>query len=138
MNTAIKRNFTFFFSFGIVLAAIFGCGQIQSLIGENKLFFCDKYIAESDFCEGERNTYSVGSLTVMAKLKEPVGTDEVMINVRDKATGNTVNDFPFTVSPDMKYINFKGVAFVSQGKYEVSLITKEGKVLAENDVEITG
>ena len=74
----------------------------------------------------------------MAKLKEPVGTNEVMINVRDKATGNTVNDFPFTVSPDMKYINFKGVAFVSQGKYEVSLITKEGKVLAENDVEITG
>ena len=104
----------------------------------NKLFFCDKYIAESDFCEGEGNTYSVGSLTVMAKLKEPVGTDEVTITVKDKSTGNTVNDFPFTVAPDMKYINFKGVAFVSQGKYEVSLITKEGKVLAENEVEITG
>ena len=136
-NNLLRNNLLFLFSVGVILTAIFGCGKIQSFVGTNKLFFCDKYIAESDFCEGEGNKFSVGSLTVMAKLKDPVGTDEVFVNVTDKASGNTVNDFPFTVAPDMMYINFKGVSFISAGSYTVNLVTKEGSVLASNDIEIT-
>lgn len=136
MRSRLNKHLLFFLSIGIILTSIFGCDMLQSMLGSNKLYFCDRYVAESDFCEGEANTFSIGSVTVMAKLKDPVNATEVVINVKEKNTGNTVNNFPFNVTPDMKYIHFKGVAFTAPGTYTVTLV-RDGADVVSSDVEIT-
>jgi hypothetical protein len=137
MKTRQNKNLIFFLSIGVIFIAAFGCGMLESVVGINKLYFCERYVSESDYCEGESDTFTLGSLTVMAKLKEPVGTDEVYINVKEKSSGQTINNYPFTVSSDMKYINFKGIAFTSAGSYTVSLTKKDGTEIVSSDIEIT-
>ena len=136
MKKVINKHFVFLLAAGIVFTAVFGCDMMQKILGSNKLYFCDKYVVESDFCEGEGSKFTVGTVIVMAKLKEPVNTTEVTINVKEKTTGNTVNNFPFTVTPDMTYIHFKGVAFTAPGTYTVTLV-KDGADVVSNDIEIT-
>ncbi len=119
-----------------VTYSLSGCNIIRGFIGADRLYFCEKYDQVNDFCEGKGEKFGVGSLAVLADLKKPIGVEEVYINVKDNATGQNVHNFPFTVKPDMDYINFKGVTFTSAGSYKVSLIKKDGSLVASNDLEI--
>jgi predicted small secreted protein len=125
--TVFLASFTFLMS---------GCNIIRGFIGADRIYFCEKYDPVNDFCEGKGEKFSIGSLAVLADLKKPIGVDEVFINVKDNSTGQNISNFPFTVKPEMDYINFKGVTFTSAGNYKVSLIKKDGSVIASNDLEI--
>lgn len=137
MKNVQNRNLIFLLAVGVILTAAFGCGMLEKIVGTNKLYFCERYVSESDYCEGESDTFTLGSLTVMAKLNQPVGTDEVYIKVKEKDSGKQVAEYPFTVSSDMKYINFKGIAFTSSGSYNVSLTKRDGTEIVSSDINIT-
>lgn len=133
----MKVKYTLLVFLGLFLVnSISGCNIIRGFIGADRLYFCERYDAVNDFCEGRGEKFGVGSLAVLADLKKPIGVDEVFINVKDNSTGQNVSNLPFTVKPEMDYINFKGVSFTSAGNYKVSLIKKDGSVIASNDLEI--
>lgn len=137
MKTLITRNSSFAVAILMIVAVVLGCGQLTDLMGKSdKLYFCEKYTPSTDNCEGESTKYTTGTLTVMAKLKEPIGVTNVNINISDKATGEAVDTFPFTVSTNMDYIYFDDVAFREPGNYKVSLLKEDGTVIVSNDIEI--
>lgn len=128
----------------LVAAALmmFGCGRINQIkditdkiAGDDKLYFCERYDPVKGEI-GEAEKFTTGRLTVMVKLKSPIGVRAVDINVTDKATDKVVETFPFTVTSDMDYIYFPDVNFEKAGKYKVSCLKEDGTVIATGEVEI--
>ena len=130
--------------FLVLSAVIFiaGCGKISQLkdltdklSGDDKLYFCERY----DPVKGEINEsekFTKGKLTVMVKLKNPIGVREVNINITDKKTNEVVETLPFTVTSDMDYIYFSDVNFKNEGSYKVSCLKEDGTVVATGEIEI--
>lgn len=137
MKAHLKSNLNSVLAVAVLVFVILGCSKLQNLVGtSDRLYFCEHYTSSTDNCEGESTKYTTGTLTVMAKLKDPIGVTDVNINITDKATGKVFKTFPFTVSPSMDYIYFEDVAFTEPGNYKVSLLKDNGTVIVSNDIEI--
>jgi hypothetical protein len=122
-----------FFSFLVLFLILVSCSKLQNLISGDKLYFCEKYDGEEI---GEGKEFPTGDITVMLRLKEPIGVSSVDLNITDLAKKEVVNTFPFTVQSDWDYIHFDNVNFSEPGKYKVSCLKKDGTVIASNEVEI--
>jgi len=118
----------------VMLLMLVSCSKLKNLAGGDKLYFCEKYTSTE---VGEGTKFPKGPVTVMVKLSKPIGVTSVDVNVTDAASGKAVNTFPFTVQSDWDYIHFDDVEFKEAGKYKVSVLKKDGTVIASNEVEIT-
>jgi len=112
-----------------------GCGKITSIFQGDRLYFCERYDSVKGEI-GESDKFTTGSLTVMVKLKNPIGVTDVDINVTDTKKNEVVNTHPFTVTSDMTYIFFDKVTFDTPGKYKVSLLKKDGTIIVSGNIEI--
>jgi hypothetical protein len=121
-------------AFIILFFLVVSCSKITELIQGDKLYFCEKYTTKEI---GEASKFPVGPVTVMLKLKKPIGVTSVDINVTDLSTNKPVDTFPFTVQSDWDYIHFDDVEFGTPGKYKVSCLKKDGTVIASGEIEIT-
>ena len=137
----IKSSFILFFVLTILGTSFFsaGCSKIKALkevsemVQGDRLYFCERYVTKEI---GEGSKFKAGKITIMIKLKNPIGETSVDINVTDIATGKVVNTFPFTVQPGWDYIHFDDVEFKDKGKFKVSCLKKTGDVLCSGEVEI--
>ena len=139
MRGNFSRSFGFLAALMVTVIAVFGCSKISDMLDSvsgDKLYFCEQYVPSSDNCIGKSEKYTTGLITVMVKLKAPIGATNVNINISDKASGEPVETVPFTVTSDMDYIYFNDVPFKTPGKYKVSLLKEDGTVVVSNDIEI--
>jgi len=128
------NKFKTFAALLVLLLVLVSCSKLKNLAGGDKLYFCEKYTSTEI---GEGSKFPVGNVTVMVKLSKPIGVTSVDVNVTNAASGKAVNTFPFTVQSDWDYIHFDDVEFKEPGKYKVSVLKKDGTVIASNEVEIT-
>ncbi|MBN8586035.1 MAG: hypothetical protein J0M37_13170 [Ignavibacteria bacterium] len=134
MNNRINFNrIKLFASLAVLFLVVVSCSKLQDLTGGDRLYFCEKYTTKEI---GEGTKFTTGTITVMLKLKKPIGVTSVDINVTDVASGKAVETFPFTVQSSWDYIHFDDVEFKEPGKYKVSCLKKDGTVIATNEVEI--
>lgn len=134
MNNRINFNrIKLFASLAVLFLVVVSCSKLQDLTGGDRLYFCEKYTTKEI---GEGTKFTTGTITVMLKLKKPIGVSSVDINVTDVASGKAVETFPFTVQSSWDYIHFDDVEFKEPGKYKVSCLKKDGTVIATNEVEI--
>ncbi len=129
------NRFKFYLTFLFAIVFMLGCGKITSLFQGDRLYFCEKYDSVKGEI-GESDKFTTGSLTVMVKLKNPIGVTDVDINVTDTKKNEVVNTHPFTVTSDMTYIFFDKVTFDTPGKYKVSLLKKDGTIIVSGNIEI--
>lgn len=123
-----------FAALAVLFLVVVSCSKLQNLAGGDRLYFCEKYTTKEI---GEGSKFPVGMITVMLKLKSPIGVSSVDINITDAATGKAVETVPFTVQSSWDYIHFDDVEFKEAGKYKVSCLKKDGTVIASGEVEIT-
>lgn len=128
------NKFKTFAALLVLLLVLVSCSKLKNLAGGDKLYFCEKYTSTEI---GEGSKFPVGNVTVMVKLSKPIGVTSVDVNVTNAASGKAVDTFPFTVQSDWDYIHFDDVEFKEPGKYKVSVLKKDGTVIASNEVEIT-
>lgn len=127
------------FILAAVITVFSGCGRIKQIqqitdkFSGDRLYFCERYVTKEI---GEDTKFKAGKITVMVKLQNPIGENEVDINITDAATGKAVDTFPFTVQPSWDYIHFDDVEFKEKGKYKVSCLKKNGNVICSGEVEI--
>lgn len=133
-NQIVVNRIKLIISFAVLFLSVVSCSKLQDLTGSDKLYFCEKYTTKEI---GEGTKFPAGTITVMLKLKKPIGVSSVDINVTDVASGKAVETFPFTVQSSWDYIHFDDVVFNEPGKYKVSCLKKDGTVIASNEVEIT-
>lgn len=134
MNNRINFNrIKLFASLAVLFLVVVSCSKLQDLTGGDRLYFCEKYTTKEI---GEGTKFTTGTITVMLKLKKPIGVTSVDINVTDVASGKAVETFPFTVQSSWDYIHFDDVEFKEPGKYKVSCLKKDGTVIATNEIEI--
>ena len=134
MNNRINfMRIKLFASLAVLFLVVVSCSKLQDLTGGDRLYFCEKYTTKEI---GEGTKFTTGTITVMLKLKKPIGVTSVDINVTDVASGKAVETFPFTVQSSWDYIHFDDVEFKEPGKYKVSCLKKDGTVIATNEVEI--
>ncbi len=103
------------------------------------MYFCEKYDGGE---VGISDRFSTGYLTVMVKCDYALGLSDCTIQF-DKFN-NSANkfeyskDFPYTVTPDMKYIYFasKDLTFDKPGIYRVFLLDGGRKTVASALIEI--
>lgn len=122
----------------VLILLVTSCSKLKdlkNLTAGDRLYFCEKYDAAKDKCEGESSKYTTGTLTVMAKLSKAIDVSDVDINITDLKTKEVVETKPFTV-PKTDYIYFEGVNFDKPGNYKVSLLKKDGTVIVSNEIEI--
>jgi hypothetical protein len=123
----------------IALSAFNGCNKIKTVkeitekIQGDRLYFCERYVTK-EINEGSR--FKAGKITVMLKLRNPIGETAVDINLTDEATGKVVETYPFTCQSSWDYIHFDNVEFNNPGKYKVSCLKKDGTVIVTGEVEI--
>ena len=118
MNNRINFNrIKLFASLAVLFLVVVSCSKLQDLTGGDRLYFCEKYTTKEI---GEGTKFTTGTITVMLKLKKPIGVTSVDINVTDVASGKAVETFPFTVQSSWDYIHFDDVEFKEPGKYQVS------------------
>lgn len=119
----------------ILLVLLTSCGKLKNITADDRLYFCERY----DLTKGEINEsdrFTTGTLTVMVKLKKPIGVNAVDINLTDTKTGEIIEIYPFSVNPENDYIYFDDVNFENPGKYKVNCLTKDGTVIVSGEVEI--
>ena len=129
------NRFKFYLTFLFAIVLMLGCGKITSIFQGDRLYFCERYDSVKGEI-GESDKFTTGSLTVMVKLKNPIGVTDVDINVTDTKKNEVVNTHPFTVTSDMTYIFFDKVTFDTPGKYKVSLLKKDGTIIVSGNIEI--
>jgi len=136
----IKSSLLILAVFSVLTTPLFvGCNKIKAIkeVSEmmqgDRLYFCERYVTKEI---GEGSSFKKGKVTVMMKLKNPIGESSVDINITDVATGKPVDTFPFTVQPSWDYIHFDDVEFSQTGKFKVSCLKKNGDVIATGEVEI--
>ena len=103
------------------------------------MYFCEKY----DNGEvGISDRFTTGYLTVMVKCEYALNLKNVTIQF-DKLNQSTgkfeySKDFPYTVSPDMKYIFFASddLNFKTPGIYRVFLLDSNRKTVSSALIEI--
>ncbi|MEO6694526.1 MAG: hypothetical protein ABIY50_10795 [Ignavibacteria bacterium] len=131
-----------FFALLILVMVMLSCSKLSELSSggdASKLYFCEKYVLNSDECEGKSTKYSPGRLTVMVDIrptKKKLGVESVNINVTDIKSGEVVETFPFDTKADMDYVYFEDVNFKKAGKYKVSALKPDGTVIVTNEIEI--
>jgi hypothetical protein len=137
---SVKSTFVLFFVLTILSTPfITGCNKIKALkevsemVQGDRLYFCERYVTKEI---GEGSKFKAGKITIMIKLKNPIGENSVDINVTDIASGKVVDTFPFTVQPSWDYIHFDDVEFKEKGKFKVSCLKKTGDVICSGEVEI--
>ncbi len=135
-----KTKTIFYLVLGLMLfPALYGCNKIKAVkeISEqlqgDRLYFCERYVTKEI---GEGTRFKAGKVTVMVKLKNPIGESAVDINITDAASGKVVDTVPFNVTSSWDYIHFDNVEFKDPGKYKVSCLKKDGSVIASGEVEI--
>lgn len=103
------------------------------------MYFCEKYDGGE---VGISDRFTTGYLTVMVKSDYALGLSNVTIQF-DKFNSSTgkfeyYKDFPYDVSPDMKYIYFSGkdLNFDKPGVYRVFLLDSSRKTVASALIEI--
>ncbi|MFH0735557.1 MAG: hypothetical protein V1773_11780 [bacterium] len=129
----MKKLFVLFFFFSMFFAANIKV-QAQSC---DILYFCVKYDDGEKDCS---DRFYAGTLTVMAKLANPVYYEKVFVQM-DKFEPRTgefkyYNDYEFTTDPDMTYIFFPGVEFKDRGFYRVFLLNPNKDTITSAIVEI--
>ncbi|RPI17634.1 MAG: hypothetical protein EHM58_08610 [Ignavibacteriae bacterium] len=127
------KNVKIFTAFILLFLVVVSCSKLKDLTDGDKLYFCEKYTSTEI---GEGTKFPPGPVTVMLKLSKPIGVTSVDVNITDVATNKPVNTVPFTVQSSWDYIHFDDVEFPDPGKYKVSVLKKDGTVLATNEVEI--
>jgi hypothetical protein len=118
----------------VLFLVVVSCSKLKNLTGGDRLYFCEQYTTKE---VGEGTKFPAGKVTVMLKLKDPIGVTSVDINITDASSGKVVDTVPFTVQSSWDYIHFDDVEFKEPGKYKVSCLKKDGTVIASNEVEIT-
>ena len=136
----IKTRFTFFALLALMIfPALYGCNKIKAIkevteqLQGDRLYFCERYVTKEI---GEGTKFKAGEVTVMVKLKNPIGESAVDINITDAASGKVVDTVPFNIQSSWDYIHFDNVEFKEPGKYKVSCLKKDGSVIASGEVEI--
>jgi hypothetical protein len=136
----IKTRFTFFALLALMIfPALYGCNKIKAIkevteqLQGDRLYFCERYVTKEI---GEGSKFKAGEVTVMVKLKNPIGESAVDLNITDVASGKVVDTVPFNVQSSWDYIHFDNVEFKEPGKYKVSCLKKDGSVIATGEVEI--
>jgi hypothetical protein len=129
----MKKN-KFIISILILLTLIVSCSKIKSIMGGDRLYFCEKYTTKE---VGESSKFTTGNITIMLKLKNPIGAKSVDINITNLSSGKVEDTVTFDVQSDWDYIHFDDVSFKEPGKYKVSCLRKDGTVIATGEVEIT-
>jgi hypothetical protein len=122
-----------FFSFAVLFVLTVSCSKLKDITAGDRLYFCERYDNKEI---GVSDKFTTGKLTVMVKLKKPIGVSSVDINITDLATGKPVETIPFEVSSQWDYIHFDDVEFRTPGKYKVSCLKKDGTVIVSGEVEI--
>lgn len=128
------KHIKLFISLLVLLLLVTSCSKLKDLTGGDKLYFCEKYTTTEI---GEGTKFPSGNVTVMLKLSKPIGVTSVDVNITDISKNDVVDTQPFTVQSSWDYIHFDDVQFKNPGKYKVSVLKKDGTVLASNEVEIT-
>jgi hypothetical protein len=114
---------------------ITSCSKLKNLTQTgDRVYFCEKYTSAE---VGEGTKFPTGNVTVMLKLSKPIGVSSVDVNVTDTKSNEVTETLPFTVQSSWDYIHFDDVPFKDPGKYKVSVLKKDGTVIASNEVEIT-
>src|SRR3974377_808354 len=98
-----KLTFVFLFVLTIISAPVItGCNKIKAIkevsemVQGDRLYFCERYVTKEI---GQGTKIKAGKITIMIKLKNPIGENSVDINVTDVGSGKVVDTFPFTVQP---------------------------------------
>ena len=126
--------------FGILaLVMLIGfTGKVHAQSGP-VMYFCEKYDGGE---VGISDRFTTGYLTVMVKCEYALNLKNVTIQF-DKLNQSTGKfeynkDFPYTVSPDMKYIFFASddLTFKTPGIYRVFLLDANRKTVTSALIEI--
>jgi hypothetical protein len=126
--------------FGIMaLVILMGFSQKTHAQSAPVMYFCEKYDGGE---VGISDRFTTGYLTVMVKCEYALGLSKVTIQF-DKFNNSSnkfdyYKDFPYTVTPDMKYIFFSGddLNFKAAGIYRVFLLDGSRKTVASALIEI--
>jgi hypothetical protein len=106
----------------------------------NSLYFCEEYRNGKEI--GVSDVFTIpsggGYLTVMIKLKDPIGVGKVDLRISKKTGGSEkiVETIPFDVQPDWDYIHFDEITFRSAGMHRVTLLKPDGTPIATGDIQI--
>ena len=124
----------------VALIVLFGATQKSYAQNGPVMYFCSSYGSSGEIDISDR--FTTGYLTVMVKCDYALGLKNVNIQF-DKlnmSTGKFVyyKKFPYTVSPDMKYIYFSGddLSFDTPGVYRVFLLDKNDNTVSSALIEI--
>ncbi|HAY33714.1 MAG TPA: hypothetical protein PK536_05180 [Ignavibacteria bacterium] len=107
------------------------------------LYFCESYGDNGEV--GVSDRFTTGYLTVMVKSDGPLGLRDCSIQMDkyDRTTGtfSYYKKFPYSVTPDMKYIYFSkneesDMNFEDPGIYRVFLLDHNNRTVASGLVEI--
>ena len=128
------KHVKLFLSLVVLFLLVASCSKLKNLTGGDRLYFCERYTTSEI---GEGTKFPAGNVTVMLKLSKPINVTSVDINITDVSKNEVVDTMPFTVQSNWDYIHFDDVPFKNPGKYKVSVLKKDGTVVASNEVEIT-
>lgn len=117
-----------------VIFLVLGFTEIKS---QDLLYFCEKY-SNKEIGVGDR--FTVGNLTVMVKLNDPIYYENISVQW-DKLNCKTgkfeyANSKSFTVDSDWTYMFFDGINFAEPGIYRVFLLDPAKATIVSGLVEI--
>jgi hypothetical protein len=127
----MKTNFLLVFVSILCVAALSGCKSHKTL----------------SFCEGVSQegkgvkcgaVFTTGDVTAVIEIKDNFEVEKLEVKVfeQKKHKDEPVESISLAVAQDKKSANLN-LAFYNEGKFRVEVRGKEGKVIAENSVEIT-
>ncbi len=113
------------------LAALSGCKSHKALS------FCEGVTQEG---KGVKcgSAFTTGDVTAVIEIKDNFEVEKLEVKVfeQKKHKDEIVETITLPVAQDKKSANLN-LAFYNEGKFRVEVRGKEGKVIAENSVEIT-
>ncbi len=124
----------------VAIIILFGASQKSFAQNGPVMYFCSSYGSSGEIDISDR--FTTGYLTVMVKCDYALGLSDCNIQF-DKFNNSTnkfdyYKKFPYTVSPDMKYIYFASddLSFDKPGIYRVFLLDKQDRTVASALIEI--
>jgi hypothetical protein len=124
----------------VALVVLFGASQKTYAQNGPVMYFCSSYGSSGEIDISDR--FTTGYLTVMVKCDYALGLSDcnIQFDKLNMSTGKFAyyKKFPYTVSPDMKYIYFSGddLSFDTPGVYRVFLLDKSDRTVASALIEI--
>lgn len=124
----------------VAVVVLFGSANKSFAQNGPVMYFCSSYGSSGEIDISDR--FTTGYLTVMVKCDYALGLSDCNIQF-DKYNNSTskfdyYKKFPYTVSPDMKYIYFASddLSFDKAGIYRVFLLDSKDRTVASALIEI--